>query len=224
MGSINSADAVIPTIFHQMSYLHQEVRLSLNSTLAALFRQQEIALNEERRNVRKIQSWVNVISANVFEALRLLQKENALYSYEYSQTVRCLQKLSDGHRDIVARAHKHVSNQHEGFTPVQIEDLNKVKNQVDQIFESVIKAFSSKRKVSPDKLIHKYSELQKQAKTLNEFEVERIWSGQSKTQLNILFFAILGNYLMITKQILRLLKIFNTFFEPKPPRYAPDVE
>lgn len=224
LGTINSAEAVVPTIFHQMSYLHQEVRLSLNSALAALFRQQEIALNEERRNVRKIQSWVNVISANVFEALRLLQKENALYSYEYSQTVRCLQKLSDGHRDIVARAHKHVSNQHEGFTPVQIEDLNKVKNQVDQIFESVITAFSSKRKVSPDKLIHKYSELQKLAKTLNEFEVERIWSGQSKTQLNILFFAILGNYLMITKQILRLLKIFNTFFEPKPPRYAPDVE
>ncbi|MGB3976876.1 MAG: inorganic phosphate transporter [bacterium] len=224
LGTVSSADAVVPTIFHQMSYLHQEIRLSLDSTLAALFKQQEIALNEERRNVKKIQSWVNIISANVFEALRLLQKENALYSYEYSQTVRCLQKLSDGHRDIVARAHKHVSNQHEGFTAVQIEDLNKVKNQVDQVFESAIAAFSSKRKVDSDKLLHKYSELQKLAKTLNGLEVERIWSGQSKTQLSILFFAVLGNFLMVTKQILRLLKIFNTFFEPTPPRDVPDLE
>ncbi len=224
LGTINSADAVIPTIFHQMSYLHQEIRLSLNNTLAALFKQQEIALNEERRNVRKIQAWVNVISANVFEALRLLQKENALYSYEYSQTVRCLQKMTDGYRDIVARGHKHVSNQHEGFTNIQIENLNKVKNQVDQILESVISAFSSKRKVSPDNLVQKYSELQKLAKSLNELEVQRIWSGQSKTQQSILFFAILGNFLMITKQILRLLKIFNTFFEPEPPRDVPDLE
>jgi hypothetical protein len=221
---ISSTDTAIPTTFYQMSYLYREIRQSLNNTLDALFQQKELVLNEERRKVRKIQTWSNIVTANIFKALRLLQKENALTSYEYSQTIRCLQKLTDGHRDIVVRAYKHVSNQHKGLLDVQIDDLNRVRDLIDPLLDTVASAFGNKGNVSSDELYQKDAELRKLAKTLNERQVERIWSGESKTRLSILYFAILGNILMISKQNLRLLEIFNTSFESVTTYDDPDLE
>ena len=99
---VTNVKEIVPTTFVQMGFLLQEIRFSLDKTLDALFAQKEWELNEERGKVRKFQMWANIVIANIFKALRLLQKEPALNSYQYGQTIRCLQKLTDGHRDIVA--------------------------------------------------------------------------------------------------------------------------
>ncbi|MBN1880410.1 inorganic phosphate transporter [bacterium] len=221
---VSNVKEIVPTTFVQMGYLLFEIRHSLDNTLDALFTQQEWDLNEERRKVRRYQTWANVIIANIFKALRLLQMESALNSYQYSQTVRCLQKLTDGHRDIIARAHKHVSNQHKGLLPEQVEDLRRVKTLIHDVLQDVELAFKNKSELLYDHQFEKDAELRELARQLNERQTQRISSGASKTRLSILFFAIMGNILMISKQNLRLLEIFKKSFKNIDISEDPDVE
>lgn len=221
---IYDVTAIVPTTFIQMGHLLREIRLSLDQTLDALFNQNEWELNEERRKVRKFQTWANIIIANIFKALRLLQKESALDNYEYGQTIRCLQKLTDGHRDIVARSHKHVSNQHRGLLEVQIDDLKRVKQMIHDVLEEVELAFRDNSDLLYDHLSDKDRELRHLAKELSNRQIERISDGTSKTRLSILFLAILGNILMISKQNLRLLAIFKKSFIEVPFSEDPDLE
>ena len=53
-------------------------------------------LRVERNKTRVYQTWVNIIIANVFKAMRLLQKQDAVMSHKYAQSIRRLQKLADG--------------------------------------------------------------------------------------------------------------------------------
>ena len=54
------------------------------------------------------------------------------------------------------------------------------------------------------------------AERLNESQIVRIREGRSKTRLSILFYAVMGNCLMISKQSLRLVDAFEeTFGTPR---------
>jgi len=51
-----------------------------------------------------VSDYLSLFLANVFKVLRLLQKEDPHISLKYAQTIRRLQKLSDGLWDIVLRS------------------------------------------------------------------------------------------------------------------------
>jgi hypothetical protein len=151
--------------------------------------------------------------ANVFKVLRLLQKEEPHISFKYAQTIRRLQKLSDGHRDIVLRSYVHTSNQHKGLLDVQIEELKKAKIVLLDILEKVEIAFNKKQIVDYQNIIDLYQYLRDLADQFNEVQIERIRDDNSKTRLSILYYGIMGNCLMLTKQNIKLLEIFNESFQ-----------
>jgi len=116
---ISDAQQAVSMTFEHVAYLLREIRESLDISFDALFAQDVITLNRQRKKVKQIQVWSNIIMANVYKVLRLLQKKDAKISYRYAQTIRRLQKLSDGHRDIVLRSYVHTSNRHKGLLAVQ---------------------------------------------------------------------------------------------------------
>jgi hypothetical protein len=61
-------------------------------------------------------------------------------------------------------------------------------------------------------VVAKDKELRRQAQRLNREQVERIQDRSSKTRLTILFYAIAGNLMMISKQNVRLLDAFEESF------------
>mgnify|MGYP001371983537 FL=1 len=85
-----------------------------------MFTQNFDIVGVERKKLVKSQQWSNIIIANVFKAMRLLDQKGVAVSHKYPQTIRRLQKLSDGHRDIVLRAYTHIGNHHKGLLPEQL--------------------------------------------------------------------------------------------------------
>ena len=63
-----------------------------------------------------------------------------------------------------------------------------------------------------DDVAAKERELRKLADRLHQGQMERIREGSSKTRLTILFYAILGNAVMLCRQNVRLLEIFAESF------------
>jgi len=209
---INDAPKAISTTFTHISQLIRSIRESLSRSIDALSRQNIYHLGKERKKIKSIQTWVNIIIANVFKAMRLLQKKDDAISHKYAQTIRRLQKLSDGHRDIVTRAYDHVSNYHKGLLDVQLVELEKVSRLIHGILLDVENAFEEQRSIDMRPVLEKDRQLRKLAERLNQTQIIRIQDESSKTRLSILFYAIVGNAMMLSKQNLKLMEILEESF------------
>jgi hypothetical protein len=209
---VENAQAGVETSFQHMSLLLEEMRQSLDNSLDALFLQDFDRLTVERKKLKQTQSWSNIISANILKTMRLLQQSGLSISHQYPQTVRRLQKLTNGHRDIVLRAYTHVGNHHKGLLNVQIEELQKVRQMLNDILLEVEKTFSLKRTADLQSLTSKLSQLTELSAELNTRQMERIMDNTSKTRLSILYYAIVGDAVMLSKQNLQLLEIFEESF------------
>jgi len=210
--SIDDPISSVATSFEHVSFMLKEIRESLNTVLGALFIQNFDRLGGERRKISKMQQWTNIISANVFKSMRLLDQKDLAVSHKYPQTIRRLQKLSDGYRDVVLRAYTHVGNHHEGLLPVQVEELERVRRLQNEILLAVEETLTNRRTAELGELIKKNRKLVALADELNVKQVQRIKDNTSKTRLSILYYGILGNAKMLSKQCIELLEIFEQSF------------
>lgn len=215
----------IATTFDHMALLVGEIRADLDMALTALFDEQLDPLKKAKKKAKRIQKWTNIIVANIFKALRLLQKEEVDISYKYAQTIRRLQKFSDGYRDIVTRAYRHVANHHKGLLPIQIDELSRVKTAVLDILHELEFSFSQKRTNGLQVVVDKDRKLRELANSLNPKQIERIKSNDSKTRLSILYYSIMGDALMLSKQSRKLLEVFqHSFGHEKILEHLDDME
>ncbi len=210
---INDSHMAIMNTFEHLAYLLKEIRESFDVAFDALFEENLDVLTKERKKVRQIQLGANIIMANIFKVLRLQQKKDAQISYKYAQTIRRLQKLSDGHRDTIVRSYIHIGNKHNGLLDVQIEELKKIKICIMDILLKVEVSFKKNEIVDYQNIIDQYHYMRELADHFNQDQIERIRSDESKTRLSILFYAIVGNCLMMAKQNIKLLEIFNESFK-----------
>jgi hypothetical protein len=203
----------ISNTFEHLSYLLKEIRESLDISFEALFGRDTDTLNKQRKKVKQIQVEANIIMANVFKVMRLIQKRDYKISHKYAQTIRRMQKLSDGHRDIVLRSYVHTSNKHKGLLDVQIEELKQIKTCIMDVLQKVETIFKEQKIVDYQHIIDQYQYMRNMADQFNRIQAGRIRDETSKTRLSILYYAIMGNCLMMTKQNIKLLEIFNESFK-----------
>ncbi len=198
--------------FDHLAFLLMEIRKSLDIVFDALFDEDLDRLRQERMQTRHFQKSTNIIIANIFKVLRLLSKEDDKVSYNYYQIIRRLQKLTDGHRDIVIRAAMHVGNHHKGLLNEQILELKEIKKIFLNNFLLVETSFRNKKIVDCQDAVEQFFYLRELVDDYNANQIERIRNDSSKTRLSILFYAISGNCVMMAKQNVKLLDIFNESF------------
>jgi len=210
---VSNARAAISDTFEQLAHLIEKIRESFDVVFNALFNEDAQSLTIERKKAKQIQLGANIIMANIFKVLRLQQKKDAKISYKYAQTIRRLQKLSDGHRDTVMRSYKHIGNRHKGLLPVQVEELKEIKTCITDIFFNVETCLRNKEIINYQNIVEQYKHLREIADRINQNQIERIRNDECKTRLSILFYAIIGNCIMMGKQNIKLLEIFNESFK-----------
>ena len=199
--------------FDHLAFLLKRVRESLDITFDALFKEDLYTLRAQRMQIKHMQNSTNIIIANIFKVLRLLSKEENDVSYNYYQIIRRLQKLSDGVRDTTIRSSMHVSNRHKGLLDVQIQELQEIKKVFLNIIQQVETAFRNKEIVDCQDAVSQFHYLRELVDDFNANQIQRIRDNSSKTRLSILFYAISGNCVMMAKQNVKLLEIFNEAFK-----------
>lgn len=209
---VEDAQESVATSFEHMGIFLREMRESLNETLDALFFQDYDRLTVQRKRLKQFQNWSNIISANILKTMRLMHQKGLSISYQYPQTVRRLQKLANGHRDIVLRAYSHVGNHHKGLLAVQVDELEEIRILLNDTLLDVETAFDRRGPVDLKGLENRDRQLRKFSAELNSVQMERIRDNTSKTRLSILYYAIVGDAIMLSKQNLKLLEIFDDSF------------
>lgn len=202
----------VSTTFEHAGIFLKEVAGVVESTYQGLANENRQVLKKARGDAKKIQRWANIIVANVFKTLRVLQKEAPAYTQKYAATVNVLQEIAECQRDAIRRAYDHVHNNHKGMLPVQLEELNQIKELVVGLLNKTSDTLREKNIAQFKTIVGEEEKLDNLERHFDKNQVARIQDGISKTRLSILFYGFIRDSRLIVWQTVNMMKIFEESF------------
>jgi hypothetical protein len=204
----DSAAAIHVTFDHAGIFL-QETNRAVTTAFKGLIDEDMTRLRSARKRQKRIQQWANIIIANIFKVLRLMQREEKEIPQRYAQTVSSLQIITESQRDIVMRAYTHVANNHSGLLEGQIKELEMIMDCVNGVLDKTAQALREREEVDFSFIDKKRRVLKKLIHEYDLNQVMRIQDNSSKTRLSILFYGYLWNAQRIVKHTAILLSVFT---------------
>lgn len=172
-----------------------------------------LILKNARKEAKKNNYAANVIVANIFKTLRLLNKEKKGNSDNFAMAINSLQGIAECQNDLVIRAYLHVENNHMGLLKVQLEELSEVRKLLLKLLDESYTALINKDKNLLDKILSDKSNLKKMIERVNKNQVARIKDESSKTRLSILFYGFTRDLLRIKNHTINLIEVFSALLE-----------
>jgi phosphate/sulfate permease len=206
---VTDADFAVKTCVEHSGRFLMAVNKNLTLCFDGILTQDRKLLKQLRRETSRIQTWSNIIVANIFKTLRLLQYEDVQSADKYAHVVSALQEIAESLRDIILRCHVHTSNQHAGLLPAQKKELQQVRKQVGALLEDTAQILLHRHAFQFRDLAAHYVALKQFLEEYDHNQIDRIRKSLSKTRLSILFYGINNACLKISEQTLLLLNIFE---------------
>ena len=210
---VTDADFAIQTCFEHSGRLLSVVRDKLDLCFEGILTEERKPLKRLRRETSKIQVTTNIIAANIFKTLRLLQHEDVARAGKYSYVISALQEIAESLRDVIMRCHVHTSNKHSGLLPSQKKELQSIRKCVEGLLDDTARIMLSHEPFKYREVAAHYVKLKGLLEEYDGNQIKRIRSGESKTRLSILFYGINNACLKISEQGLQLLTIFDETFQ-----------
>jgi Na+/phosphate symporter len=217
---VTDAEVAIRSCFDASGRYLEVVRHHLGDCFDGILTENRRQLKQLRDETSRLQSWSNIIVANIFKTLRLLGKEEADQAGKYSYVVYALQEISESMRDVILRCHVHTSNKHAGLLPEQRKSLQRVRTCVENLLADATRVLQGRDVFDYRRIAAHYVEVKQLLEVFDCEQITRIRSGLSKTRLSILFYGINNDCLKISQQTLQLVTIFDETFDLKPPQEA----
>jgi Na+/phosphate symporter len=206
---ITDSESSIAVTFQHAGLFLRDVRTVLDTALEGLITNDRLKLKEARLGQRKIQQSSNIIAANIFKVLRLLQRESVEDTHRYAQTISALQEISESLRDVVMRSYTHVSNNHSGFLEGQVAEIGTVRDYISRILDDASEALSRRQPLDMEVERKLKKKLKKLVKEIDQNQIMRIQDNSSKTRLSILFYSLTWDCVKIAEHTYNLLTVFQ---------------
>ncbi len=206
---ISNGKVAMDATFKHTAIFLREIKRSVESSYNAFFIKNIYLMYQEKKSIKKIQTWANIITANIFKVLRILQKEKHIVPVRYAKVVSRLQRLSDYQRDMILRPYVHLANQHKVPLLQQEEEIKKLLAILFEMIDTTCDMLEKKISLNRNKIREYDQQLLLMVEQLNAKQLERIVDHTSKTRLTILYYAIIGDVLALSKQNLGLIDIFE---------------
>ena len=213
---VADADFAVQTCFAQTGRFLEAVHTELASCFDGILSEDRRQLKRLRRQTSKIQAWANIIVANIFKAMRLLQSEDAARAGKYAYVISALQEIAESSRDLILRCHVHTANHHSGLLAAQKEELRRVRRHVEGLLADISRILLNREPFRYRDVAAHYVALKQLLEVFDQNQIDRIRSGASKTRLSILFYGVNNACLKISEQGLQLINIFEETFHQRP--------
>jgi len=207
----DTESAIALTRRHFGTFL-ENVGDDLDNCISALIQEDRPKLKSLRKESRKIQDWSNIINANIFKTLYLLNRDDLEVAREYALTIRSLQEIAESHRDVLIRAHLHVANHHTGLLDTQKQELDALRQILTDELTAASSMLLKKTPVDFEKIVNELDTLKTRTAEFDRNQIQRIQSTESKTRLSILFYSLLAAKTKIAEETSTLLNIFRETF------------
>jgi len=197
--------------FEHTSIFLERIAATLEKAFRAVSLCDRIQLKYLRKETKKLELWANIIVANVFKTLRLMEQADIETSQQYTRVISALQENAESVRNIVLRAYTHVLNNHKPLLPVQLEELGQVKDLLCRLLNQTAGALAMRAPLPTEPVEETRRRMRQLVSILNRSQIERVRTETSKTRLSILYYGFLRDSTQIAEHTLHLLEIFRLF-------------
>jgi Na+/phosphate symporter len=212
---VKDAVAATDITFEHAGILLREVSRVLGQASEGLFENNRAKLRKAKADQRSIQRWSNIIAANTFKVMRLLEWEDVSHPQRYRRTISSLQEISESVRDVVMRAHVHVENQHASPLAAQVAEMDTVRQEVQEILDRTSSALLKSETPDVEAVSLRVKRLRTLLQKMDRAQIKRIQDNVSKTRLSILFYAYLSDSMKIVEHTTNLLTVFQSLIQPQ---------
>jgi phosphate/sulfate permease len=219
---VSDADFAVRTCFEHSGRFLAVVNRYLSDCFEGILTENRKPLKKLRRETSKVQIWSNIIVANIFKTMRLLQHEEVKEADKYAHVISALQEIAESLRDLILRCHVHTSNQHSGLLPAQKKELQRVRKCVETLLADTARILLDRETFNYGEVAAPYVEFKHMLEDFDRNQIERIRSGVSKTRLSILYYGLNNACLKISEQALHLLTLFDETL-PRETRRPPSA-
>lgn len=192
MDNVSTLDDVYRVAQRNVSYALEQVNNSLSSLLAAFIDDNVGAVRkstdlqmELQRKSKKAQKKLPMIIQSM-EANHVVEK-----GYQYVKLIDIYNELSLSIRSITQFIDEHVSNRHKPLIQSQIEELDKLKEDINQIYTDSLQMTKSANQENLQKIIDNIEMIERQIDGLEKNHVRRIKHKEVNTRNSIVYFNVL---------------------------------
>ncbi len=185
----------------------------LTQAITGLITEDRKLLKDARHNVMKLTEKAKNIKAGIPETIRLLEANHVKESHKYIQIIDYLRELTRSVKSITEQAGEHVNNNHEPFTSIQKEEIEKIIAEFDSILSGMESAVKHKDFSTFDTIRQQQLDLETLINTYSQKQVERMSAGVSGSKSSLLFLNLLfesGNLVTDTIHMIKAQRVFNS--------------
>ena len=216
------ADYAVRTCFEHSGRFLAMVHANISDCYDGILAQDRKILSRLRHETSRTQKASNVIVANIFKTLRLLEHKDVKGAGKYAYVISALQEIAESLRDMILRCYVHTVNYHSGLLPAQKAELEQVRRCVEAVLRETSRIMLTREPFRYREVAAHHVQLKDLLDQFDRSQIERIRGGLSKTRLSILFYAMNNSAMKISEQSLTLLTIFEETFPSEHPETDQD--
>lgn len=178
----------------------------------------ESIINEDLKRIKKVQKEIKKLNIDVKElkgnlniTISKLHEDSVETGHYYVQVVDYLRELAHNITFIGNPCHDHIDNNHKSLIEVQIEELNALKENVDQILTDMNQAIMNKDYKLIDQIILMQHDTLNAIASKNKKQIKRIKREEVGTKNSLLYLAILSETKNLLLNAINLLKSQRDF-------------
>ncbi len=197
-----------------------EVRSMLKSVVR-VFSETIVGLtHEDRKSLKKVCKEVDDLNMeakylknNVHSTLLKLQEEEGETGHFYVQVIDYLREMAHALSFISNPSFNHVDNNHKPLSEEQIDELDSLKDNVNDLFEAIIFTIEKSEFENIPALIEKQQDILDKLKEGRKNQIKRIKKDEAGTRNSILYLGILNEIKNFLLQSINAVKAQRDFVE-----------
>ena len=184
-----------------------------NETLQGIFDEDRKLLKQMSIESRALHKTASARKHSILPTLNMLKDNYIENGHYYVQVVDYLNEVTKSVFHIAKDAYELIDNNHEGFSPEQIEDVKKISEKMNTVFENVnVMLASNDFQHIEESMAVKDGMFEDMAKATKN-QIRRNKNNLNRTRSSALFFNILAENKIIILQIRNLIKAQKHFVE-----------
>ena len=195
-----------------ISSILRNTNVLFSSTVAGLITENRKALKKAKKANKALKEEMEGLKANVFYFIKSMDESSVESSKFYIMTLDYLHDITQSIAYITKSSFDHVDNQHKALKQNQIDDLMKVDEELNVMFNDIQETFDNQSFNDISKLITDRKYIQNDVAKLVEKQITRIKTEESSPKNSMLYFSILLETKDLIEATWSLLQLYHDFY------------
>lgn len=187
------------------------VSKAYNDTLEGLLEEDRQKLRQSNKDIEDLNVNVQVLKDNIYMTINSLREDFIETGHYHVQVLDYMMEMARCLSYISTPAFNHIDNNHKGLNLVQIEEFQKVRVSIYNLFNDILPRLRELKFDDIQPIIDSQKEIIDYISELNRKQVKRIKQGEAGTKNSLLYFGILSETKNLLLHTISLFKAQRDF-------------